>query len=105
MAVEEGSSDAIIDEVAALRRKLTGLEREYNYTRQELFNKTRRYYNQSIASNFIREDNLRELISKCEEIKKLYSDVQSEYMSKRPNKKWSFNESFKFDSQYDRKEK
>lgn len=101
----KGHQDVEIDEFAALRQELTSLEREYNSTRQELFNRMRSYYNQSIASKFVKEYDLRKLLNQCEEIKKSYFQIQNELMSKRPNKKWSFNTSFKFYSQYDRKEK
>ena len=96
----EGHRDVEIDEFAALRQELIRLEKEYNSTRQELFNKTRSYYNQSIASKFIKEDDLRRLVNQCEEIKQLYFQIQNELLSKRPNnRKWSFRDSFKFGSQ------
>lgn len=106
MELEEGHRDIEIDEFAALRQELTGLEREYNSTRQELFNKIRSYYNQSIASRFIKEDDLRRLLNKCEEIKKSYFQIQNKLMSKRPNnRQWSFKDNFNFNSQFSRKEK
>lgn len=102
----EGHRDVEIDEFAALRQKLRGLEREYNSTRQELFNKMRSYYNQSIASRFTKEDDLRKLLNQCEEIKQLYFQIQNKLLSKRPdNRQWSFKDSFIFSSQFSRKGK
>ncbi len=102
----EGNRDVEIDEFTALRQALTGLEREYNSTRQELFNRMRSYYNQSIASKFVKENDLRRLLDRCEEIKQSYFQIQNELMSKRPtNRQWSFGDSFKFNSQFSRKEK
>lgn len=96
----EGYRDVEIDELAVLRQELMGLEREYNSTRQELFNKIRSYYNQSIAGRVVKEDDLHRLISRCEEIKQSYFQIQNKLMSKRPiNRRWSFRESFKFSSQ------
>ena len=102
----KGHQDVEIDEFAALRQELMGLEREYNSTRQELFNKMRSYYNQSIARTFIKEDDLRRLLNQCEEIKQSYFQIQTKLMSKRPNNhQWSFRDSFKFSSQFSRKGK
>jgi len=106
MESEEEHQDIEIDEFTALRQELMSLEREYNSTRHELFNKMRSYYNQSIASKFVKEDDLRRLLNQCEEIKKLYFQIQTKLMSKRPNnQQWSFKDSFKFGSQFSRKEK
>lgn len=91
METVKGRRDVEIDEFSTLRQELVRLEREYNSTRQELFNKIRSYYNQSIASKFIKEDDLRRLIDQCEEIKQSYFQIQTKLMSKRPNnQKWSF---------------
>jgi len=106
MESREGYQDVEIDEFTALRQELMGLEREYNSTRHELFNKMRSYYNQSIASKFIKEDDLQRLLNQCEEIKQSYFQIQNKLMSKRPNnQRWSFGDSFKFSSQISRKGK
>lgn len=94
MISEKGLKDAKIDDLASLRLQLTSLEREYNSIRHELFNKMKSYYNQSIASTFIKEDDIRRLINQCEEIKHLYLSTKSKLMNNRPkNKNWSFNNS------------
>ena len=96
----EGCRDVEIDDLAAFRQELMRLEREYNSARQELFSKMRSYYNQSIASKCVKEDDLHRLINRCEEIKQSYFQIQNKLLSKRPiNKHWSFRESFKFSSQ------
>lgn len=96
----EGHQDVEIDELAALRQELMSLEREFNATRQELFNRMRSYYHQSIASKFTKEDDLRRLLNRCEEIKQSYFQVQNKLMSKRPHaRQWTFRESFTFSSQ------
>lgn len=101
----EGHRDVEIDEFAVLRQKLIGLEQEYNSTRQELFNKMRSYYNQSIASKFTKEADLRRLLNRCEEIKQSYFQIQNKLMSERPNnRQWSFRNSFNFSSQFSRKD-
>lgn len=100
MESEEGHRDVEIDKLVALKQELFRLEREYNFIRHELFNKTRSYYNQSIAGKAVKETDLRKLLDKCEEIKQSYFQIQDELMSKRPpNKKWSFRDNFKLSSQ------
>lgn len=85
------------DELAGLRSELMILEREYNSTRQELFSRMRSYYNQSIGSNVIKEDELRRLVNQCEEIKQLYHGLQSDLMAKRTvSRPWSFRDNFNF---------
>lgn len=101
MESEKGHRDVEIDEFTALRQKLMSLEREYNSTRQELFTIMRSYYNQSIASNFVKEADLHELLSRCEEIKRSYFQIRDKIMSKRQNNnQWSFRDSFTFGSQF-----
>ena len=105
MELEGGHRDIEIDEFAALRQELMRLNQEFNFTRQELFNNMRSYYNQSIASKFIKEDDLRRLLNQCEEIKQSYFQIQTKLMSKRPNnRQWSFRDSFTFSSQFSRKD-
>ncbi len=99
MESKEGSNDINFNGIPSIRQKLTNLEREYNTIRQEFFRKSQQYYKQSIASKVVTEDELRRLINKSEELKRLYFSVQSDLMAKRPIDTWSFRNSFKFNSQ------
>lgn len=76
---------------------LNQLEKEYNSVRHDLFINVRRYYNQSIASKMVTETELREMVDKCEEIKKEYFKIQSQLLARRPDiKTWSFRTDFTF---------
>lgn len=66
-----------------LRTELTSLEKEYNEVRHQLYTKIQMYYRQSIASNYVKESEIKELIAKCAEIKYTYQQVQIELMRKK----------------------
>ncbi len=105
MESKEGCRDVESDEFTALRQQLTDLERKYNFTRHELFNKIRSYYRQSIASKFVKEDDIRRLLNQCEEIKQSYFKIQNKLMPKRPNnRQWSYRYDFKFGNKLSRKD-
>ena len=96
MSFEKESQDTQDNDLIALRRTLISLEGQYNSARQELFNRMRSYYNQSIGSNVITEEKLRELLRKCEELKQSYASIQTKVMDNRPHNKWSFRDGFVF---------
>lgn len=104
MTSEEGTCDVETDNKATLQQKMICLEQKYNRIRHELFNRMRSYYNQSIASRYITEDHLHNLIEQCREIKDAYSKMQTKLMSEREKIPWSFGDSFKLSSQVSQKE-
>lgn len=98
--MEEGSIDVeSIDELAELRLKLTEVKRHFNLARDELYNLTRSYYNQSIASDYISEESLETLINRCKSVKTEYFQIQEQLKEKLPKaKNMSFRESFNFNN-------
>lgn len=81
----EGLDDVEFDEVSLLRRKLNGLHRDYNKKREILYYKIMDYYKQSIASTYVKEDDILDLINSCRSIKEQYLEKQQEIMDKRPD--------------------
>lgn len=61
---------------AMVRQCLMDMERDYGIVREQLYYRTQAYYHQSIASGYTKEDDLRELISKCEKIKRQYNEFK-----------------------------
>ena len=54
----------------------------YNRTRHELYNRIGNYYRQSIASDYIKEDVLIEMLEKCKKSKESYIRVRDILISR-----------------------
>lgn len=61
---------------AMVRHYLMEIECDFSKAREQLYYRTQSYYHQSIASDYTKEDDLRELISKCEELKRRYNEFK-----------------------------
>lgn len=63
---------------AMVRHYLMEIEHDFNKVREQLYYRTQSYYHQSIASNYTKEDDLRELITRCEELKRKYNEFKDQ---------------------------
>lgn len=64
--------------IDALMLKANRLLAEYNKKRESFFNKSRAFYNSSVKSTYITEENLIELLCELDEIKHAYNTVCEE---------------------------
>ena len=53
----------------------TDICHDYHKVRDRFKNKAMGYWNQSIASSYHKEQDLRDLITRCEQLKKQYNDI------------------------------
>ena len=53
----------------------TDIRHEYHKIRDRFKSKAMSYYNQSIASSYHKEEDLRNLLTRCETLKKQYLDI------------------------------
>lgn len=70
--VENPVVNAVNDELLIMANNV---RRDYNKTREDCRRLYNRYYNQSIASSYISEDELVEHIEKCRQLKQQYADI------------------------------
>lgn len=101
MSEGDNSQEIYTDDLSVIRKELMSIEKEYYQTREMLFNTTRRYFNQSIASNYISEQSLLDLVFSCRNIKDKYMTTQKILKEKQHNPGWSFGDNFIFGKRYD----
>lgn len=60
------------------RTKLLNVEREFNRVRYDLYEKVDRFFRQSIASNYVTEDDILEKLEECKKLRKKYFALRDE---------------------------
>lgn len=63
-------------DIIDLKKYANTIQKDYYSTRELLFNETRRYFNQNVYSNAVKEDTIIELAEKCERLKALFKKTQ-----------------------------
>ena len=62
-------------------KRLNSLEKDFNKTKQDLFYKIRSYYNQSVASTYVKEDDICMLAKRCKELRQAYDKVKAQFIN------------------------
>lgn len=75
--IETSMIEINLSDRAFITRTLIDIQRRYGLAKEHLYKKTQMYFNQSVGSNYILEDQLRDMINECESIKKEYKDFQA----------------------------
>lgn len=63
-------------DVVDLKKYANTIQKDYYTTRERLFNETRRYFNQNVYSNAVKEDYIIELTETCKRLKALFKKTQ-----------------------------
>ena len=61
---------------ARVLQQLMSIEREYNKTKEQFYYKAQSYFRQGISSNFTKMKDLKDLINKCETLRKRYMNYK-----------------------------
>ena len=65
---------------AKVRQQLMSIEREYNKTKEQFYYKAQSYFHQGISGNFTKMKELKDLINKCEILRKRYASYKESVM-------------------------
>ena len=67
-----------MEELENPRTKLLNVERKFNEVRYDLHKKVERFFRQSIASNYVTEDDILQKLEECRVLRKEYSNLKEE---------------------------
>ena len=73
----EGTLEINLSNRAFVTQVLLDINKRYNRKKEHLYKRTQMYFNQSIGSNYVMEDQLRDMIAECESIKQEYREFKA----------------------------